>query len=53
VLASRVVKDLVAGSGHLFTGRGVHALRGVPDQWEIVAVEPDRVAAGAAPAGAS
>lgn len=50
VLASRVVKDLVAGSGHVFTSRGMHALKGVPDQWEIVAVEAYSFPADTAPA---
>jgi pimeloyl-ACP methyl ester carboxylesterase len=35
VLASRTVKDLVVGSGIEFAGRGRHALKGVPDEWEI------------------
>lgn len=39
LLVSRVVKDLVAGSGHVFTSRGVHPLKGIPDEWEILAVE--------------
>jgi class 3 adenylate cyclase/pimeloyl-ACP methyl ester carboxylesterase len=38
LLASRTVKDLVAGSGYAFTSRGVHSLRGVPDEWELLAV---------------
>ena len=38
VLASRTVKDLVAGSGFLFDSRGLHALKGVPDEWELFAV---------------
>ena len=37
VLVSRTVKDLVAGSGVAFEGRGPHALKGVPDEWEIYA----------------
>jgi len=39
VLVSRTVKDLVAGSGMRFVDRGVHALKGVPDQWQLFAVE--------------
>jgi class 3 adenylate cyclase len=39
VLASRTVKDLVAGSGIEFEGRGVHALKGVPGDWEVFSVE--------------
>jgi pimeloyl-ACP methyl ester carboxylesterase len=38
VLASRTVKDLVAGSGIEFEGRGVHALKGVPGEWEVFSV---------------
>ncbi len=40
VLASRVVKDLAAGSGHAFSSRGLHNLKGIPEQWEVLAVEP-------------
>jgi class 3 adenylate cyclase/alpha-beta hydrolase superfamily lysophospholipase len=39
VLASSTVKDLVVGSGLRFADRGVHALRGVPDQWRLYALE--------------
>jgi class 3 adenylate cyclase len=38
LLASRTVKDLVAGSGYAFTSRGAHSLKGVPDKWELLAV---------------
>ena len=38
LLASRTVKDLVAGSGYAFTSRGLHSLKGVPDEWELLAV---------------
>ena len=38
VLVSRTVKDLVAGTGVAFEGRGTHALKGVPDDWELYAV---------------
>jgi hypothetical protein len=38
VLASRTVKDLVAGSGIDFTERGIHRLKGVPDEWQVFAV---------------
>jgi pimeloyl-ACP methyl ester carboxylesterase len=37
VLCSRTVVDLVAGSGLEFEGRGPHALRGVPGEWELFA----------------
>jgi class 3 adenylate cyclase/pimeloyl-ACP methyl ester carboxylesterase len=39
LLASRTVKDLVAGSGYAFASRGAHQLKGVPDEWELLAVE--------------
>jgi class 3 adenylate cyclase len=38
VLVSRTVKDLVAGAGFKFTPRGVHALKGVPEEWDLYAV---------------
>jgi pimeloyl-ACP methyl ester carboxylesterase len=37
VLVSSTVKDLVAGAGILFAGRGAHALKGVPDKWQVFA----------------
>jgi class 3 adenylate cyclase len=40
LLVSRTVKDLVAGSGIVFIDRGVHALKGVPDEWQLYAAEP-------------
>ncbi len=39
VLASRTVKDLVAGSGIVFSDRGDHQLKGVPGSWTLFAVE--------------
>ena len=38
LFASRTVKDLVAGSDYTFASRGVHSLKGVPDEWELLAV---------------
>ncbi len=38
VLVSRTVKDLVAGSGITFEDRGEHELKGVPDRWQLLAV---------------
>ena len=35
VVASSMVKDLVAGAGLAFIPRGVHALKGVPGEWEL------------------
>ena len=41
VLASSVLKELVAGSGLRFADRGVHALKGLPDGMRVfAAVEP-------------
>ena len=39
VLVSRTVADLVGGSGIAFGDRGTHKLKGVPDQWQLLAVE--------------
>ena len=39
VLVSRTVTDLVAGSGLSFSERGSHALKGVPGEWQLYAVE--------------
>jgi len=39
VLVSRTVVDLVGGSGIPFADRGTHALKGVPEQWQLFAVE--------------
>ena len=39
VLVSSTVKDLVAGSGLAFADRGKHALKGVSDEWHLLAVE--------------
>lgn len=39
VLVSRTVRDLVTGSGHAFTDRGNHQLKGLPGDWELYAVE--------------
>jgi len=37
VLVTRTVRDLVAGSGIVFEGRGEHDLKGVPDRWALYA----------------
>jgi class 3 adenylate cyclase len=37
VLVSRTVRDLVAGSGLQFIDRGTHALKGIPDEWRVLA----------------
>jgi len=39
VLVSRTVADLVAGSDISFTQRGTHTLKGVPGDWQLLAVE--------------
>jgi class 3 adenylate cyclase/pimeloyl-ACP methyl ester carboxylesterase len=39
VFVSSTVKDLVAGSGLRFAERGAHALKGVPDEWRLFAVD--------------
>ena len=38
ILVSSTVRDLVAGSGIGFEDRGVHALKGVPEEWRLFAV---------------
>ncbi len=38
VLVSSTVKDLTAGSDLEFEDRGLHALKGVPDEWRLFAV---------------
>jgi class 3 adenylate cyclase/pimeloyl-ACP methyl ester carboxylesterase len=38
ILASRTVRELAAGSGIVFTDRGLQVLRGVPGEWELYAV---------------
>jgi class 3 adenylate cyclase/alpha-beta hydrolase superfamily lysophospholipase len=38
IVCSRTVKDLASGSGFSFTDRGIRALKGVPDEWQLFAV---------------
>ena len=38
VLVSSTVKDLVVGSGLSFEDRGLHRLKGVPDEWHLYAL---------------
>jgi class 3 adenylate cyclase len=40
ICVSSTVRDLVAGSGLAFVDRGVHALKGVPGEWQVLAVAP-------------
>jgi pimeloyl-ACP methyl ester carboxylesterase len=39
VMVSSTVKDLVAGSGLQFADRGMHNLKGVPDEWRLFVVQ--------------
>jgi class 3 adenylate cyclase len=39
VLVSSTVRDLVAGSGIQFADRGSHALKGIPGEWRLLAVD--------------
>jgi len=39
VLVSSTVRDLVAGSGLRFADRGMHALKGVPEEWRLFFVQ--------------
>jgi class 3 adenylate cyclase len=39
VMCSRTVRDLVAGSGVVFSDCGVRELKGVPDEWQLFAIE--------------
>jgi pimeloyl-ACP methyl ester carboxylesterase/class 3 adenylate cyclase len=38
ILCTRTVRDLVAGAGLDFVDRGTHALKGVPEPWQLFAV---------------
>ena len=38
VLVSRTVRDLTAGSGLRFEDRGVHTLKGIPEDWQLYAL---------------
>jgi class 3 adenylate cyclase/pimeloyl-ACP methyl ester carboxylesterase len=40
VWVSSVVTDLVRGSGIAFLERGLHAMKGIPGEWELFAVAP-------------
>ena len=39
IVVSNTVKDLLAGSGLMFTDRGEHDLKGVPGTWRLFAAE--------------
>jgi class 3 adenylate cyclase len=49
VLVSRTVADLVGGSGMRFADHGTHALNGIPDPWQLFAVEDPGPGSGAGP----
>ena len=40
ILVLRTVKDLISGSGIHFEDRGMHALEGIPGEWQLFRVEP-------------
>jgi class 3 adenylate cyclase len=42
IVASRTVRDLVAGSGLVFEDRGEHELQGVPEPWHLYRVASER-----------
>jgi class 3 adenylate cyclase/pimeloyl-ACP methyl ester carboxylesterase len=42
VLVSSTVRDLVVGSNLRFRSRGLHSLKGVPGEWELLALADDR-----------
>ena len=44
ILVSRTVTDLVVGSDMVFQQRGKRELKGIPGEWELYAVDRDRVA---------
>jgi class 3 adenylate cyclase len=44
LLASSAVRDLVIGSGIGFADRGTHELKGVPGQWQLLAIEGQETA---------
>ena len=39
VLVTGTVRDLVVGSGMVFADRGRYTLKGVPEEWQVLAVE--------------
>lgn len=50
ILVSSTVRDLVVGSGLGFVDRGAHELKGVPGQWQLLAVRPEGAPAGSSEA---
>jgi pimeloyl-ACP methyl ester carboxylesterase len=51
VLVSSAVRDLVVGSGIEFADRGTHELKGVPGEWQLLAVAGARTDGEPAAAG--
>jgi hypothetical protein len=43
-LVSNTVKDLVAGSGILFSDRGLQVLKGIPGDWRLFVADNSRLA---------
>jgi class 3 adenylate cyclase len=41
VIVTSTVRDLVTGSGLEFHDRGRHELKGIPGEWQVLAVAPD------------
>jgi class 3 adenylate cyclase len=39
VVCTRTVKELSLGSGLRFDDRGIHSLKGIPEQWQLFAVQ--------------
>jgi len=50
ILVSSSLRDLVVGSGIGFEDRGSHDLKGVPGQWQLLAVDPTGAQPGSAEA---
>jgi class 3 adenylate cyclase len=44
ILVTRTLRDLVAGSGLEFDGRGSHELKGIPDRFDLYAVVAEHAA---------
>ena len=40
ILVSRTVRDLVVGSDLRFEDRGMHPLKGIEGEWQLLAVSP-------------
>ena len=50
ILVSRTVRDLVVGSDLSFEDRGIHRLKGIDGEWQLLAVRaPDEGAAAVPP----